>query len=418
MKKYISRIIDDALNSALGYAGAVVIRGPKACGKTQTALQCSKSVLNVDTDPNVRNLMAIDPKALLDGDTPRLLDEWQIQPKLWDYVRHEVDDRASKGQFILTGSSTPDESSLTHSGAGRFVVLFMRTLSWQELGYSDGHLRLSDLLSTNNRINTKEYKLSVRKIIERLVIGGWPELVGVDEVGARKINASYIRLLAEVDMSRVSDVRRDPVKVSHLLQSIARNVSTITKVTTFIKDIQSVENEDLSRPTVMGYLDTLDRLMVIEDQPAWNMHIRSSATLRKTPKRHFTDPSLAVAALNLDSSSLFNDLNYTGFLFESQVIHDLRIYAQKLDAKVYYYRDSSGLEVDAIVQKSNGEIAAFEVKLGEGFVEEAAKNLLSFSNNIDPSKVKIVSLNIIIGSGYAYTRKDGVNVVPIGALGV
>jgi predicted AAA+ superfamily ATPase len=418
MKKYIRRVVDDELDSALGYAGAVVIRGPKACGKTQTALQRAKSVLRVDTDPNVTNLMAIDPKALLDGDTPRLLDEWQVQPKLWDYVRHEVDDRTGKGQFILAGSSTPDESSLTHSGAGRFAVLPMRTLSWQELGYSDGYTSLNNLLGDSTKIDTKEYKIPVQEIIKRLVIGGWPELADVEEASARKINASYIKLLAEVDMSRVTNVRRDPVKVRHLLQSIARNVSTITEVTTFIKDIQAVENEDLSRPTVTDYLDTLDRLMVIEDQPAWNTHIRSSATLRKTPKRHFTDASLAVAALGLDSASLFNDLNYTGFLFESQVIHDLRVYAQTLDAEVYYYRDSSGLEVDAIVQKPNGEAAAFEVKLGEGFVEEAAKNLLSFAGNLDTSKVKITSLNVITGSGYAYTRPDGVNVIPLGALGV
>ncbi len=418
MRKYIRRIVDDELDSALGYAGAVVIRGPKACGKTQTALQRAGSVLRVDTDPNVANLMAIDPKALLEGDTPRLLDEWQIQPKLWDYVRHEVDGRTGKGQFILTGSSTPDESSLTHSGAGRFAVLSMRTLSWQELGYSNGYVSLNNLLGNNTNIGTKECKIPVQEILKRLVIGGWPELAGVDEAGARKMNASYIKLLAEIDMSRVSNVRRDPVKVRHLLQSIARNVSTITEVTTFIKDIQSIDNEDLSRPTVADYLDALERLMVIEDQPAWNTHIRSSATLRKTPKRHFTDVSLAVAALGLDGASLFNDLNYAGFLFESQVIHDLRVYAQMFDAEVYYYRDSSGLEIDAIVQKPNGEAAAFEVKLGEGFVEEAAKNLLSFADNLDVSKVKITSLNVMIGSGYAYTRPDGVNVIPLGALGV
>lgn len=418
MKKYIQRIVDSELDNALGYAGAVVIRGPKACGKTQTALQRAKSVLHVDTDPNVTNLMAIDPKVLLNGDTPRLLDEWQVQSKLWDYVRHEVDNRSGKGQFILTGSSTPDENSLIHSGAGRFAILPMRTLSWQELDYSDGYVTLDNLLSENNKIATKEYKLPVQEIIKRLVIGGWPELVDVNEAGARKINASYINLLAEVDMSRVSNVRRDRLKVRNLLKSIARNVSTITEVTTFIKDIQAVEKKDVSRPTITEYLDALNKLMVIEDQLAWNTHIRSSATLRKTPKRHFADVSLAVAALGLDSTSLLNDLNYTGFLFESQVIHDLRIYAQKLDAEVYYYRDSSGIEVDAIVQKPNGEAAAFEIKLGEGFVEEAAKNLLAFADNLDSSKVKIMSLNVITGSSYAYTLANGINVIPLGALGV
>lgn len=420
MKNYIRRIVDEELDKALGYAGAVVIRGPKASGKTQTALQRTKSVLHVDTDPNVANLMAIDPRALLQGDTPRLIDEWQIQPRLWDLVRHEVDDRDGKGQFVLTGSSTPDESALTHSGAGRFIVLPMRTLSWQELGHSDGAVSLAMLLGKNDKIETKEYKTALETIIERLVIGGWPELVGVDEEGARKTNASYVKFLAETDMSRVSNIKRDPVKVRHLLQSIARNVSTITEVTTFIKDIQEVANDDISRPTATDYLDALDRLMVIEDQPAWNTHIRSSATLRKTPKRHFADASLAVAMLGLDSAALLNDLNYTGFVFESQVIHDLRVYAQQQDATVYYYRDSSGLEVDAIVQKPNGEAAAFEIKLGEGFVEDAAKNLLAFAKNLDQDKSShtVTSLNVITGSGYAYTRPDGVNVIPVGALGV
>lgn len=418
MKKYIHRIVDEELDNALSYAGAVLIRGPKACGKTQTALQRAKSLLRVDTDPNVYNLMAIDPRVLLDGDTPRLLDEWQVQPKLWDYVRHEVDDRDGKGQFILTGSSTPDDKFLTHSGAGRFAVLQMRTLSWLELGYSDNYVSLGDLFNNNLKIVTKEYKLSIQEIVRRLVIGGWPELTDIDESGARKLNTSYIKLLSEVDMSRVSDVKRDPTKVRHLLKSIARNVSTITEITTYIKDIQTVENENMSRPTVTDYLDALARLMITEDQPAWNTHIRSSASLRKTPKRHLADVSLAVAALGLDSTSLINDLNYAGFLFESQVIHDLRVYAQRMDAEVMYYRDSSGLEVDAIVQKPNGEAAAFEIKLGEGFVEDAAKNLLSFIDIIDNNKVKVTSLNVITGSGYAYTRPDGVNVIPISSLGV
>lgn len=419
MKTYIHRIVDDELDSALSYAGAVVIRGPKACGKTQTALQRAKSVLQVDIDPNVTSLMAIDPKILLAGDTPRLLDEWQVQPKLWDYVRHEVDDRPGKGQFILTGSSTPDESSLTHSGAGRFTVLPMRTLSWQELGYSDGSISLASLLTDNVQIDATQYQLPLKVIIERLVIGGWPELANVDENGARKVNASYIKLLSEIDMSRVSDIKRNPIRVRYLLQSIARNVSTITEISTLIKDIQQVANDSISRPTISDYLNALNRLMVIEDQPAWNTHIRSSATLRKTPKRHFTDVSLAVAALGLDSTALLKDLRYTGFLFESQVIHDLRIYAQRQDAKVYYYRDSSGLEVDAIVQKPNGDAAVFEIKLGEGFTEEAAQNLLAFVGNLDSLKShKITSLNVIIGSGYAYTRPDGVNVIPIRALGI
>lgn len=420
MKPYIPRIVDEELDKALSYAGAVVIRGPKASGKTKTASQRARSVILVDTDPNVTSLMAIDPGALLKGKAPRLIDEWQAQPRLWDIVRHEVDNRDSKGQFILTGSSTPNESSLAHSGAGRFIVLPMRTLSWQELGTSSGEISLANLLAGNAKIETKEHKLPLKTIIKHLVIGGWPELVNVDEQGAIMVNASYVKFLTETDMSRVSNIKRDSVKVRHLLQSLARNISTIAGVTAFVKDIQDTENDTITRPTVTDYLDALDRLMITENQPAWNAHIRSSATLRKAPKRHLADVSLAVAALGLDSMSLLNDLNYTGFLFESQVIHDLRIYSQKHNAVLYYYRDSSGLEIDAIIQKPNGEVSAFEIKLGEGYVEEAAQNLLAFANNLnlDKSTRRVVSLNVIIGSGYAYTRPDGVNVIPISALGV
>ncbi len=417
MDKYIPRIIDQELKESLEAAGAVLIRGPKACGKSETARQQAKSTLQVDTDPQVPNLMAVDPDALLLGETPRLIDEWQFQPRLWDYIRHAVDDRADRGQFILTGSANPEESARMHSGAGRFIELQMRTMSWQELGYSDGYVSLKNLFA-GAQIPTKEYKTDIHEITRRLAIGGWPELVGASESIAQRINSAYVKLLAEVDMSRVSDTRRDPVRVRYLLQSIARNISTITEVSTFIKDIQDFDNDDISRPTITDYLDALARLMATEDQPAWNPHIRSSATLRKAPKRHLADTSLAVAALGLDSESLFNDLNYTGFLFESQVIHDLRVYATPLDAEVYYYRDSTGLEIDAIVQRPNGDAAIFEVKLGEGFIESGVKTITDFTRNtIETQTRRIVSRNIIIGSGYAYTRPDGINIIPIDALG-
>lgn len=417
MKRYLPRIVDQELTASLKAAGAVLIRGPKACGKTQTASRQSASSLQVDKDPRVPDMMAIDPGVLLVGASPRLIDEWQLQPRLWDYIRHEVDDRQAKGQFILTGSANPDESAHMHSGAGRFIVLRMRTMSWFELGFADSYVPLSSLFS-HAKIPAKEYRTNIQEIIRRLVVGGWPELVGAEEPVARKLNNSYIKLLAEVDMSRVSDVKRDPLKVRLLLQSLARNVSTIAETTTLIKDINENSNADLSRPTVSDYLDALERLMAVEDQPAWSTHIRSSATLRKTPKRHLADASLAVATLGLDSASLLNDLRYTGFLFESQIIHDLRVYAQALDGEVYYYRDSSGLEVDAIIQKPNGDCAVFEIKLGEGHIEDGVQTLKAFAGNIVESKSRrIASLNIITGSGYAYTRPDGINVIPADALG-
>jgi predicted AAA+ superfamily ATPase len=418
MKEYISRIVDLELSESIKASGAVLIRGPKACGKSETARQQSKSILQVDKDPEVHVLMAFDPGALLIGETPRLIDEWQLQPELWNFVRHEVDDRRAKGQFILTGSANPEFNAKMHSGAGRFIVLQMRTLSWQELGYSDGYVSIEDIFA-GKKIQTKEYRLDIHEIIRRLVIGGWPELIGSNESNARRITASYVKLLAEVDIGRASGKTRDPNRVRSLLQSLARNVSTVTEISTFIEDMKKFDNDDISRPTINDYFDALNTMMITEDQPAWNTHIRSSAKLRKSPKRHFADPSLAVAALGLDSKALFKELDYTGFVFESQVIHDLRVYADRIGAEVLYYRDSQGLEIDAIVQKPNGEAAAFEIKLGQGHIDEGVASLTRATKNIIETKSRrIVSRNVIVGSGYAYTRPDKINVIPIGALGV
>jgi len=256
-------------------------------------------------------------------------------------------------------------------------------------------------------------------IVERIIIGGFPTLLGKNMSQAIDLNRAYIELLAEVDMSRVSNVKRDPVKVRNLLRSIARNTATIVEVTTLAADIHEKENGDISRPTVYEYLDALNRLMITEEQPAWNTHIRSSSSLRKAPKRHFTDVCLSAAALGVDADSLLADLNFTGFLFESLVTHELRVYAQANDAKVYYYRDSSDLEIDAIVQKYNDEWIAFEIKLGTGQIEEAAANLKKFHAVLDLQKVKPPkSLNIITGTGISYTRADGINVISIASLGI
>lgn len=414
---YKQRITDAELERKLNASGAVLIRGPKACGKTESAKQFAKSILQVDQDEQVELLMKTAPNRLLMGDTPRLIDEWQEQPKLWNYIRHEIDARKKKGQFILTGSSTPEESVKMHSGAGRFTIVDMRTMSWQELGISTGEVSLANLFK-RKKIQIEDKPTKLEFIVERLVIGGFPTLLGKKTKQAKELNRAYVELLAEVDMSKVSDIKRDPVKVRSLLRSLARNTTTLTDIATLKKDIRETENEDISRPTIYDYLDALERLMITEDQPAWNTHIRSSASLRKNPKRHFTDPCLPVAILGLDEKALLNDLNYTGFLFESQVIHDLRIYAQANDAEVFHYRDSNNLEVDAIVQKYNGEWAAFEIKLGTGQIEEAAANLLKFSANIDHQKAKPPkSLNIITGTGISYTRNDGINVIGLAALG-
>lgn len=414
---YYSRICETEVERKLNASGALLIKGPKSCGKTETAKQFAKSILQVDRDEQVPVVMNIDPKILLSGATPRLLDEWQEQPKLWNYVRHEIDDRKEKGQFILTGSANPDENVKLHSGAGRFTVVELQTMSWQEMGYSSGQVSMEQLLK-GNTISFENSELPLELIIERMIKGGWPALLNISLEDAILINRAYVDLLADIDMSRVSAVKRDPRKVRTLLRSIARNVATLVDNTTLEKDIKKVEDADLSRPTIIDYLDALSRLMIFEEQPAFNTHIRSANSLRKSAKRHFCDVSLAVAALKLNKEALMNDLKYCGFLFESLVYHDLKIYARANDAEISHYRDSTGLEIDAVVQQSGGAWAAFEVKLGIGMHDEAAKNLLKFNNVIDYTKIsKPSSLNIITGTGMSYTRPDGINVISLASLG-
>lgn len=414
---YKERISDKELRRKLKASGAVLIKGAKACGKTESAKQLSKSVLNVDRDEQVKALIDIAPERLLIGSTPRLIDEWQAQPRLWDYIRHEIDDRKKNAQFILTGSANPEESVKMHSGAGRFTILEMRTMSWKELGFSSGKISMAKLFE-GKKIDVYDSPTDLEFIIERIIIGGFPALINKKIGQAQDLNRAYVELLAEIDMSRVSDVKRDPGKVKSLLRSLARNTATIVDISALESDVHEKENRGITRPTIYDYLDSLTRLMITEDQPAWNTHIRSSYALRKSPKRHFTDVALAVAILGADENSLLNDLNFTGFLFESLVIHELRVYAQANDANVYYYQDSSGLEVDGIVQKYNGDWCAFEIKLGTGKIDEAATRLNKFVSILDPQKIHPQkSLNIITGTGISYTRKDGINVISLASLG-
>ncbi len=415
--RYIKRIIEDDLLEKLSASGAVLIKGPKSCGKTETAKQFAKSILEMDRDPQVPVIMATNPQLLLAGNSPRLIDEWQEQPEIWNYVRHEVDDRKAKGQFILTGSANPADDVKLHSGAGRFTVVQMNTMSWQELGYSTGIVKVSDLLQ-GSVPNFYDAGVSLDFIIEKMLIGGWPTLLNESTKNALKMNSGYIDLLCEVDMSRVSGVKRDPLKVRSLLRSIARNTATMVDNKTLEQDVKTSDRNELSRNTISAYLDALSRLMILHEQPAFNPHIRSSASLRKSPKRHLCDTSLAVAALGLDKESLIKDIKYTGFLFETLATHELNVYAKANDANVFHYYDSYGLEVDAIVQKRNGNYAAFEIKLGLGYIDEAAENLKKFARNIDTSKMDLPkSLNIITGTGMSHHRPDGIHVISLASLG-
>lgn len=415
--EYVRRIVEDDIKAKMEAAGAVLIKGPKSSGKTETAKRYANSILKMDSDLQVPIIMATNPQLLLEGETPRLIDEWQEQPEIWNYVRHEVDSRKLKNQFILTGSANPPENVRLHSGAGRFIVLQMETMTWQELGYSSGTVKLSDLLqgSVNGYY---EPAVSLDFIAERLCIGGWPALIDAPLENAIKINQGYVDLLCEVDMSQVSGVKRNPQKVRNLIKSLSRNIATLVDNSTLEKDVKMNENAEISRNTITDYLSALSKLMILYEQPAFNLHIRSSASLRKSPKRHLCDVSIAVAALGLGKESLLKDIKYMGFLFESLAIHELNVYAKANDAIVYHYNDSYGCEVDAIVQKRNGAYAAFEIKLGVGFIEQAVENLKAFVSNIDTSKMELPnSLNIITGTGKSYQRPDGINIISLASLG-
>ncbi|NCU29264.1 ATP-binding protein [Candidatus Saccharibacteria bacterium] len=415
---YVKRLVENRIKTALSASGAVFLRGAKACGKTETALRFAKSEINLQASTRNRILAEISPQDVLEGETPRLIDEWQEAPSIWNNVKIETDKRKATNQFILTGSATLGDKDKLHSGAGRIVTIDMSTLSWSELGYSNSSVSLGSLLDGKS-VQPKQNPTELRTILERLVIGGWPGLIGKPERSATTINRSYIDLLLGDDISRVSGVNRNKQKAENILQSLARNTATVVDVSTIASDTERHDSSPtVSRQTTYEYLDDLSQLMILVNQPAWNVHIRSSASLRTTPKRHLMDPSLACATLGLSSESLFNDLNFSGFLFESQVFHDLSIYAAENDARTAYYRDSSGSEVDIIIEKRDGSWSAFEVKLGDIGLDEAAEKLLGFAQNIDKTKSKAPnSLNIITGTGLAYTRPDGVNVLPLSVIG-
>jgi predicted AAA+ superfamily ATPase len=393
-----------------------VIEGPRACGKTATARQIAVSEVLLDVDANARAAIEVDPALVLDGPTPRLLDEWQIAPAIWNHVRRAIDDRSGPGQFILTGSAVPPDDITRHTGAGRISRLRMRPMSLFETGRSSGGVSLSELLE--GRVSpSSDPGLSVADLAEEIALGGWPGLRGRGVEDALLAVRDYLEEIARVDLGRVDGTHRDPSRVTRLLQSLARNVATHAAATTLAEDTGGADGP-LKDDTVREYLAALERLMVVEDQPAWAPHLRSKHRLRTASKRHFVDPSLAVAALGATPDRLLGDLNLLGFLFESLVVRDLRVYAQATDAWVSQYRDSGGLEVDAIVEAGDGRWMAFEVKLGQGQIDQAAASLRRFAARIDTARCGSPALlGVIVATGYGYRREDGVAVIPIGALG-
>jgi len=413
---YRARVVDAELITRLASTGAVVIDGPKACGKTATARQVAASEVLLDVDENARRAVAIDPALVLDGEVPRLIDEWQIEPGIWNHIRRAVDDRGAAGQFILTGSAVPADDITRHTGAGRLTRLRMRPMSLFETGHATGDISLNGLLAgaTPRSDNTA---LTVSDISELVAVGGWPGHLGLGASQAIRAVRDYLEEIRRVDIIRVDQVRRDPENVGRLLRSLARNVATYAAATSLADDTGGADGA-LDPDTVRVYLGALERLMIVENQPAWAPHLRSKSLLRRGHKRHFVDPSLAVAALRATPDRLLADLRLFGFLFESLVIRDLRVHAQAADASVLQYRDNTGLEVDAIVETTDGRWAAFEVKLGPGQVEQGAESLLKFARRVDTSKCgEPAALAVIVGTGYGYVRDDGIGVIPIAALG-
>jgi predicted AAA+ superfamily ATPase len=414
---YRERFADRALVERLHGAGAVLIEGAKGCGKTETASRAAASVARFDADEQVKLKMEIDPRLVLFGAVPRLFDEWQEYPQIWNYVRRAVDERKLKGQFILTGSATPDDGVRRHSGAGRFSIVRMRPMSFHEKGWSTGEVSLKALLR-GEAPASEPADFDIGALAEKITLGGWPGLIGESAANGLRFVCDYVDLIAEVDLSRVSEKRRDPYKVRRLLRSLARNISTEATVTALARDVGG-SDDAMDDGTVAEYLAALERLMAVENLPAWNTHIRSADMLRKSPKRHFADPSLAVGALGLSVDKLTADLRYLGLLFESLVIRDLRIYADASGGKLFHYRDSRGLEIDAVVEYADGTWGAFEIKLGMGAAGDAANNLLKLAAKIDTDRTKApAALTVITGNGFAYRRPDGVNVVPLSALTV
>ena len=422
MKEYRARIVDDMLKDKLESKGAVVIEGPKWCGKTTTAMQVAGSILRMD-EPSKREaniqMAEIDPGRLLKGNAPRLIDEWQIAPKLWDAARYEVDTRGEEGQFILTGSAVPIGSrEITHSGTGRFTWLMMRPMSLFESGDSTGEVSLNQLFENPSVIDGMN-NLSIENLAFLICRGGWPHAVGMKEKPALLQAEDYYEEVIKSDINRADGVSKNPERVKRLMRSFARNQGTQISNTMLRDDIISNDTESLNEDTIASYINALKNIFVVEDMPAWNPNLRSKTSIRTSDTRYYVDPSIAVAALGIGPKDLTNDLNTMGLLFETLCVRDLRVYAESIGGNVLHYRDKSGLECDTVIHLKNGRYGLAEIKLGgQKFIEDAAENLKSLSNKIDTSKMPAPSfLMIVIGIGeFAYKREDGIFIVPIGCL--
>jgi hypothetical protein len=416
---YYKRIADQVLQDRLDANGAVLIQGAKWCGKTTTALQIAKSSLFMQ-DPQTREqnlrLADIDPMFLLEGDIPRLLDEWQLAPKLWDAVRFAVDQRNDFGQFILTGSAVPfADMSTSHSGTGRIARMTMRPMSLFESEDSNAQVSLRDLFQ-KAQIRAKA-ELSLTDIAFLICRGGWPSAINRSEKIALRQAIDYLEGVIESDISRADGVSRNPMRVRMLLRSYARMIGTQASITSIREDMVSNDRDSLDKDTISSYISALKLIFVIEELEAWIPNLRSRTAIRTSNTRFFVDPSIASSSLRIGPMDLINDLKTMGFLFESLCIRDLRVYADALEGDVYRYRDANGLECDAVVHLRDGRYGLIEIKLGGSEIEPAAKNLLKIVDILDTTRMKEPSfLMVLTGTQYAYQREDGVYVVPVGCL--
>ena len=413
---YRPRIVDAALSDRLRSVPTVIIEGPRACGKTATAQRQSASEVLFDVDANARRVAAVSPELLLDGPEPRLLDEWQAVPAIWNHVRRASDAGRRPGRFILTGSAVPADDTTRHTGAGRVSRIRMRPMTLFESGQSTGAVALGDLLASAP-VASPPPGVGLAELIEATCRGGWPGILDAGLGDSQQFVRDYIDEIPRTDLGGGGGSRRDPARVRRLMQSLARNTATEVSMATLAAD--SGGERPLDVDTVRGYLDALERLFVVEDQPAWSVRLRSRSRLRRSPKRHFVDPSLAVAALRTGPRRLLADLSLYGLLFESLVVRDLRVYAAAHDGDVFHYRDNTGMEIDAIVETAAGAWIGFEVKLGgNDATDAAARSLLKLRDRVDTAVVGTpAKLVVVTAGGYAYERPDGVAVVPVTALG-
>lgn len=418
MDKYITRFTDKIIENKLEYMGAVLIEGCKWCGKSTTAKRFSKSVVEFQ-DPDKKilydKISATKPSLFLEGDKPRLFDEWQMYPIVWDSIRSDVDRTGKKGQYILTGSARPKKDDIMHSGTARIGKVLMRPMTLYETGDSNGKVSLNDIIEGKDISGVSD--IGFEEIINVMRRGGWPGTLSITGDNKYKISKDYVESLLDEEIKTVDGVERDPLKMSALLKSLSRNISTSVSKSTLLEDVKVEFSNEFSRPTLDNYISALEKLYILEYVPATNLNLRSKTPLRVTSKVEFVDPSLAIATLNLKREDLINDLNFTGFLFENMCIRDLKIYADALDGTISYYRDKNDFEVDCILRLGNDKWGAIEIKLGAGEISNAAENLINFKNKVDTNKYgDPIFLMVLTGSELSYVREDGVYVVSIGTL--